>query len=288
MQNGDREEVSLNQKQISTIGRAVDPAYPTNKAILILTLLGAAAGIGSQLGAGMSLRAAAGWGLGAGMSVFLAWALTRELDPDHEYAAFASAALAFGGIFLWGLPDLGVIFWSLLLIRVVNHTTGHSATGLDTLGVIGISSWLSYRGNPGIGVVTTLALLGDAVLPGGKERQRYLAGLNALVVLLILFLAGGGGPRSEFSWAAMGISLAGAALFGWVVGASSSIKSRGDLTGEFLLPDRVQGGQLLALVIALELAGWLGWQGMLAVLPLWAAVGGILAARIYLSLRAAR
>ncbi|MDZ7843306.1 MAG: hypothetical protein U5K99_00660 [Anaerolineales bacterium] len=278
----------MNQKKISTIGRAVDPAYPTNQAILILTLLGTAAGTGFQLGAGMSLRAAAGWGLGAGLSVFLAWALTRELDPDHEYAAFASAVLAFGAVFFWGLPDLGVIFWSLLLIRVVNHTTGLSATGLDTLGVIGISSWLSYRGNPGIGVVATLALLGDAVLPGGKKRQSYLAGMNALIVLLTLFLGVGRGVGVEFSWAAMGISLAGAALFGWVVGDSSSIKSTGDQTGEVLLPARVQGGQLLALVIVLEMTGWLGWQGMLAVLPLWAAVGGILAARVYLSLRAAR
>lgn len=278
----------MNQNQISTIGRAVDLAYPTNKAILILTLIGAAAGIGFQLGAGMSLRAAAGWGLGAGLSVFLAWALTRELDPDLEYAAFAAAALAFGGVFLWGLPDLGVIFWSLLLIRMVNHSTGLSATGLDTLGVIGLSSWLSYRGNPGIGVVTTLALFGDAFLPGGKKRQSYLAGLNTLIVLLILFLFGGRGQGAEFSWAAMWISLAGAALFGWVVGGGSTIKSRGDQTGEVLLPARVQGGQLLALMIALELTGWLGWQGMLAVLPLWAAVGGILAARVYLSLRAAR
>ena len=49
----------------------------------------------------------------------------------------------------------------------------------------------------------------------------------------------------------------------------------GDATGKVLKPRRVQAAQVLALLTALLFAWWDGASGVMAVLPLWAAMVGV-------------
>ena len=109
---------------VTTLGRPVDPRYPTNLAVVVLSPVVVVAGTIYRLVSGYALLEGVLWGIGAGLAVFLAWALGRELDPDHDLSAFVGAGLTVFGLLLTGLPSLLVLFWLLLALRVVNRSTG--------------------------------------------------------------------------------------------------------------------------------------------------------------------
>lgn len=265
------------QPRLTTIGRALDPDYPTNRLILILTAVGAAAGLGWGLFAGWTVIEAGLLGARSGLALFLSWALTREMDPDREWAAFAAVGFTGMGLLILGVPDLTVVFWALLLLRVVNHTTGLSATLLDTLGLVGLGAWLSWQGNWGLGFVTALSLWADAYLQDGKRRQAVLGGVSLLTAGAAYFLGGRPAPLPGFAWGPAALAGGLAALYGPVIAAAREVESSCDQTGKGMLPRRIQAGQLFGLLIGLELALWYGRQGIAAVLPLWGAAAGSLA-----------
>jgi hypothetical protein len=64
-------------------------------------------------------------------------------------------------------------------------------------------------------------------------------------------------------------------LFLVVIVTSREVRAVGDATGEPLKPRRVQAAQILALLTALLSAWWVGASGMVALLPLWAAMLGV-------------
>ena len=93
--------------RITTIGRPIDLRYPTNRAIALLTLAVTAGGALARLLGGEPVGAGASWGLSAGLTLFLGWALGRELDPAHDLSAFVGAGLALAGVLAWGPGGLG-------------------------------------------------------------------------------------------------------------------------------------------------------------------------------------
>ena len=111
-------------KRLSSVTRSIDLAYPTNRAIVIITLLFLLGTAGLQLILGKDISSASDSGLRAGASVFLAWAFARELDPDNELSAFVAAFLGCAGFLLFPSPFLLALFLELLLIRIVNRSTG--------------------------------------------------------------------------------------------------------------------------------------------------------------------
>jgi hypothetical protein len=259
---------------LTTAGRPVDLSYPTNRAIAVasfLVMVGAA--LVQRLLDANWIRSVM-WGAQAGLSVFLAWALCRELDPDHDFSAFVAAGLAVGGLLLWGLPDLTVLLWLILVLRVVNRTMGLPAGILDSLTTLGLGIWLSLEGNWAYGVVTALAFLLDSQLPIRTPRQLVFAVLGALGTTTAAVLL------EDFSWDG-GLSVWGVLV---AVGASASfvpviiesrdIISMGDGTGEPLKPVRVQAAQVIALVVGLETSFLSGIPALGSLMPLWAGVFG--------------
>ena len=260
--------------KITSIGRPVDFNYPTNRAIGILSIVVLVATTLLQLFAGKDLFVAWFWGVGAGLTVFLAWALGRELDPDHDLSAFAAAGLAVIGLFVFGLANLGRLFWLLLAVRVVNRTTGLPATITDSLAVAGLGGWLVFNGNWGFGVLTVVAFLLDNQLAPPHRQQIIFAGLSALSTLAIVILQGPLWPEAGFSWGAGAIALGISAVFIPVILGSSSLKGVEDESGEGLKPVRVQAGQALALSAGIEIALWSGTLGFKSMMPLWTTVVG--------------
>lgn len=225
------------------IGRAVDPRYPTNLAIILL-MLAVAAGCGVA-------AADAGAGARAALDVFFAWALCRELDPDHDLSAFLAAALVLLGLAA-AAPASVHLFWLLLVVRVVNRTTGLSATLIDSALVV----FLGVRS--GYGLFTALAFALDALLRHGRKRQWLFA---AAALLL--------SPWQSLRWAQtdLVVPLCLALLFLPVVHASARLASLDDASAQPVDPARVRCGQLLAL--AFGLFSGVEWQQQL---PLWTAV----------------
>ena len=260
--------------RITSIGRSIDVNYPTNRAISIWALVVVVAGTILQVLSGEGWIPGGLWGVTAGLAVFLAWVTCRELDPDHALSAFVAAGLATLGLFLRDLPQLGAILWLVVVVRVVNRTVGLPATVLDSLGVLGLGIWFSYRGNWGYGAVTVIALLLDSQLPDPQRRQLVLAGVGAIAVGLVAVLEGttwrSGGAAVWPGLLALGMC----ALFAPVLVAARSVESVGDETGERLSGVRVQAGQAIALLAGVQVALWSGEPGLVAMMPLWAAVLG--------------
>jgi hypothetical protein len=260
---------------LSAIGRSIDPRYPTNVAIFLLALAVGAGGTLAQWLAGGTWLDSLLWGAGAGFSVAIAWALGRELDPDHDLSAFLGAGLALLGLFFFELPGLLGLVWAMLLLRVVNRTGGLPARVTDSLALLGLGSWMAWQGSWALGIWTALAFALDAWLPPPERRQLPFAGFALLAAFVSLALGSGLPAEEPGPWPLWAAALGTSALFLLLVVRSRTVQSVGDATGELLHPRRVQAAQGLGLLVGLQAVWWGGVEGLAAWHPLWAALLGV-------------
>jgi len=246
---------------VTAIGRPVDPRYPTNLAIAIVTLLVTVAGAAWRWLEGAALLDGAAWGIGAGLAVFLAWALARELDPDHDMSAFVGAGLVLVALPFLGLPQLLPLFWMMLAVRIVNRTVGLPARPLDSLAVLGLGLWLTWQEGWIYGLATSAALFLDGWLEPRLRRHLLLSGV-LLAATVVLALLGHAAPHGEWDSELLRfvVYLTGL-MFLIAIETLDEVQAKCDVTGEPPRPARVRAAQMLALITAL--------------LPLWAAMLGV-------------
>lgn len=261
-------------ERLSSITRSIDLNYPTNRIIVEITLLFLLGTAGFQLILGKAISSALYSGLIAGASVFLAWAFARELDPDNELSAFFAAFLGCAGFLFFPSPFLLALFLEILLIRIVNRSTGLPSKTSDSIAVLLLSGWISSQGNWIFGLFTALAFFLDSFLPE-PNRQNRIFGVIAFIVSLLAFIRTPG-KESILLNAELGLFiLAAVLLFIPQVLSSRKIKSRGDLTGIPLDSLRMQAAQLTAMLSAGLSAVLGGVAGAESLMPLWGAILGI-------------
>ncbi len=161
-----------------TIGRKIDPRYKTNLWILLIT---AGVLVGSLLWTG-------DWGTSLVFAVgfFLSWAIARELDPLHEYSAFVAGIFYLLMGFGFESVELGVLFFVLLLLRVISKTTGKEPTAFDLAGILGLSLYLIVTQSNGIyGIIFIIPMIMG--LRKNKKNRVFLI----FLILGILISAGG-------------------------------------------------------------------------------------------------
>jgi hypothetical protein len=266
----------MKMQDVTALGRPLDPNYATNRAIALLAgLVVVGSGLARLWLAGDGLLEAALWGIGAGLAVFLAWALGRELDPDHDLSAFAGAGLTTMGLFFLPRPGLLALFWMLPAVRVVNRTTGLPARLLDSLLLLGLGAWLTWQQGWVYGLATAGAFLLDARLAPRLARQLFFAAVSAAAALVLPLLNGQGFQAERLTAPLFAATAAVAALMVVVIGTTRALEATGDETGEPLNPVRVRAGQALAAGTALLVAWWQGQAGIEALMPLWAALLGV-------------
>jgi hypothetical protein len=259
--------------RITALVRPIDPSYPTNLAIGLLTLAVAVGGMVVRLSLGATPTESRLWGLSVAMTVFLAWAFGRELDPDHHLSAFVGVALALIVAIVWGMGGLGMSFWLLLAMRIVNRTPGRPATVLDLLGVVGLGAWQTYGGWWGAGIMTSVAVALDGWLRPGRPWGWAFTAL-ALVAGGAALALGEGTIGEPLIWWAGGLALALVAPLIPVYWGSGDLVSVGDATGEPLSPTRVRAAQLVASLAGVLGALGAGAAGLKVFLPFWAAAVG--------------
>jgi len=269
----------LRIQDITALGRPIDPSYPTNRAIAILTLVVAVAGTAWRLLSGGALLESVLWGIGGGFGLFLTWALGRELDPDNDLSAFVGAGLALIALLLFDMPSFLMVLWLLLVLRSLNRTCGSPARPLDSLGILSLGAWLTWQGYWVLGLVTVVAFLLDGLLSPPLRTQLYAAGLALAVTVILFILNGTTAVESGLAGPVLISTALIAVLFLLVIATSGETQTVGDsaagTVGAPLNPRRVQAAQILALATAL-LAAWLaGLSGMVDLLPLWAAMAGV-------------
>lgn len=261
-------------KRLSSVARSVDLSYPTNRAIVIITLLFFLGTAGFQLILGREISSASASGLKAGASVFLAWAFARELDPDNEFSAFVAAFLGCAGFLLFPSPFLLALLLELLLIRIINRSTGLPAKTFDSFAILLLSGWISFQREWIFALFTALAFFLDSSLPKPNRRNRIFGGI-AFMVSLIAFMRTAGNESILMNTQLGLFALAATLLFIQQTLRSRKIKSRGDLTGIPLDPLRIQAAQLTALLNAILFTALKGWAGIESFMPLWVAVLGV-------------
>ncbi len=260
---------------IISLGRPLDPQYSTNRAIVILTVVIGLTGGTWQLFSGSGLVNSAVWAVQAAGGVFLAWALSRELDPDNDLSAFVSSGLAIASLFVISAPSLLALFWCLWMLRILNRTTGLPATVLDGLILLGVGGWLGWQSNGVYLAMTGLVFILDGVLKPANRKLLALAGATAIVggVLALAFQVPLGeiDPRgvSTIPWLAITI------VFIPVIGSTRQLESTCDFTNEPLNPTRLRVAQGMALLTAVLITLFTGSEGALSLLPLWMAFLGV-------------
>ncbi|HEX6386803.1 MAG TPA: hypothetical protein VF177_19220 [Anaerolineae bacterium] len=266
-------------KDVSAIMRVLDPRYPTNLAIIVLSVVvGAAALLYRLLVVGAGLWDSLLWSLAAGLTVGLTWALSRELDPDHDLSAFVAAVLAIAGLIIFGLPGIVIHFWLLVLARIVIRPVGFTARLLDSLALLILGGWLAWGSNWIVGLMTAVAFLLDARLSNPLRRQLYFAGAALLITIVFVAINGGSRPADNTSFLIVVLLIS--LLFVWVIVRSGKVEQRTDATRQPMDARRVRAAQLVSLLTALLMAWWYGNAGVVQLIPLWASFLGIALFRI--------
>ncbi len=239
--------------QYTSIARPVDPSYPTNRAVLILSPLAAAAsaalhwlGIGQPISTGSAAVAGA-------LIVFASWALARELAPDDNPGAFVSVALAFAAHVLLGATSVLLLFLTLFLVRIVNRSTGLAARPWDTIGVVAFAAWATFSlEQPLLGAVGAVAFVFDAVLAAGRRYQLIAAAACAAASVYAGVRIGFAGVDVSLQ---PGVAIAVPAIFFCyliLVAMTRRVESKGDTSEERLSVSRVRAGMLVGGLVAAQ------------------------------------
>ena len=264
--------------RVTSIGRPLEPKYPTNKAILILMPVAALiAGVVTLVGLGESTAGA----LEALVIVFACWALGRELVPDDNAAAFVGTALAFVFLWWWPSPSLLLLFTALALSRIVNRSTGLTARAGDSVIVTALVIWTMVSlQNPLAGVAAALALVLDSRLADPNRRQWLFAAACLAAVVIHVWLIGSANLEVMFQLGPRYVITAVTLLAFFVLSLSlSSVSSVGDIGGRALNPARVRGGMLVVWLLSLE-TGLQGPGAIQAAMPMVAVMAGVVLTRL--------
>lgn len=259
--------------RFSAVARPVEPRYSTNLAVLIIMGVALVALSVTSLIRGAAPDDALLGGLLGALLLFFTWALTRELAPDDNAAAFVALVPVTIVVLLGVEPLFFEPMLVLLLARLVNRTVGPPATTSDRI-VMLVFLLAVGRGSQGLslGLAAVAAFGLDAMLPTTPPRGWLWAGLAAVVAGVAMAI---GQPEIALgdpgSWTIGAWVVAG--LFAVVIATQPAPRSECDASPHApLRRDRVQGGMVVALVAisAASLAGdasvqsWaVGWSACL-------------------------
>ena len=260
--------------RFTSMGRPIDPAYLSNRALLVVLPLLA------LLSAGLAaVHAIDGGPLSAAISGaltgFAAWALTRELAPDYDSAAFVALTFAWVGNVLFGVHLVLLVFVALVLVRMVNRSTGLPLRPFDTLSVFGFCAWAAHSmQQPLILLVASAAFALDATLKA-PLRHHYVAAAACLAILVWMLLGETvliADDLTVWDWMPMVVTAIGIAL---AMKLSPAPVSYCDTSPERLDPVRVNAGLAVGYLTAVQALATNGRSAWLET-PIWLCIVAVL------------
>ncbi|WP_292485864.1 hypothetical protein [Methanohalobium sp.] len=265
----------------SGVVRSIDPTNPQNFAILILVIAAIITGVAVYTLNNYSLYDSFLQATKSGISVFLSWALARELDPDNELSALFSAGTIF--IFISSLithsPDIIVLVWILLIMRVINRTSGRYAGVLDLLVVMGLGIWLTYHGGLVFILITSLVFFLDGSMDSPNKNNRYFTIISLIISAVIIIFNGNVVLKTPATLNILVILIV-SLLFLLHIFTISGICSFDDLNIKRLDFKRIRISQLVVLFTGVSVLIFGDDYSINSILPLWTAISGILIYRL--------
>ncbi len=229
----------------SHLTRSLDPGNRWNEVILGLTGLAFVIGVALML----TLDRPPTFPVAASGAVFLSWALTRELDPDHQAGAVL-AALVGGAWALFGMPTAILPFVGLLMVtRLLVETTGRRplATDLAVLVILaGLISITSLGWVMGCGLA--VAIYFDDRMAPARSRQGLLASIGAAVAATVVVKITAALPATPAASLSPALIVAAGSLAIVAVARApiAPISFADSRTKTFLRSDRLHAGRAVA------------------------------------------
>jgi hypothetical protein len=256
--------------RISSIYRSVLPWHPaTAWALTASTIVLVGAGVSHGIDAGTR----------GALTVFLAWAIVRELAPRR----FLASALAPFAAVAFAIPantDVLSCVGVLLAARIAARSTGAAPTLLDCLLLVPLAAWLATRPE-GLPVALVLAAVTFIDEPVARVRG---AGV-AMLVAALLVGSTEGTLTVRFAWED-GYALGTQLLFALLAASSillvawplpRRLRVRDDRDRAHLRGTRIRAARVVVVAALLAQLAWTGSDGVLA---LSAACAAIVAAAI--------
>lgn len=216
------------------------------------------------------------WAFRVLVGVFLAWAISRELDPDEPASAVVAPLVVLPFLIL-GPPSIAGVGAGLIAARVLVRTTGLSPSWFDGVLLVGGAAYLGARPEnwPILGALIVAVLADRLLYPSGPDRSIVTGGLMS-VAAVIGAIAWANAPAWESptvgEWIGAAIALGGIAAAIVMVRPPTS---RGDYRKEQLTEGRILGARVMTgLVLILGLL-YPGGPTVPALSPLWAGVVAI-------------
>ena len=273
----------------TSIGRTLDPTNPTNALIMILAVLGGlVSGAAALLLNGHPLNEAFWAGIWTGATTFVAWVLTREIDPDYPYSAFVAAGLALAGSLWAGAPGLPLLLIITLIItlRLINRVVGPPFHWIDSFALLALAVLLAAQGQGLAAVAVGAAFAIDALMRPALRRHLVFAVAAAGAGLIAL--AGNPPAVARPEGMASNVLFAIVLAFGFLLMTTHHIRSAADVPGYTLSVARVQAAMVWLLVVAVLAAFTTSADALLGFLPVWTALAGAALYRaVALALKAA-
>jgi hypothetical protein len=264
----------LSVTRFTSIGRTLDPRTPTNALIMGLTALGGLISGALALLQGGDFGAAAVAGFWTGAAVFIAWVLTREIDPDYPYSAFLSAGLALVASLLLGAPALTllVLIAIIITLRLITRVVGPPFHWFDSIVLLAVALLLAWSGHGLSAILVGVAFALDGLMLPPLRRHLVFAvlAIGAGVLALIADPVAVARPDGAASNVLFVIVLA----FGFLLITTQHITSPCDVPGYTLSAARVQAAMVWLLAVAVILGFTEGVAALTGFLPIWAALAG--------------
>ena len=271
-------KAAANKIRLSTIGRPIDLHDRTNRTIVLVATGALLSGAILSLIQGDAWGNAVIQGLTWGSSVFLAWALGRETDPDRWYSAFFAAAGALSGVIWLGPPSFLFLLWFLLAMRYINRSTGSPPGVLDFVALYGIKLWLGFTAHWTIPLLTFPTVFFADIQRFPKAVRIGLPFALPAAAVLLGFTRGWHFVTPEWGWLEiLGLTAIVLALVP-VIASYRHVRSVDDRADMPLKSHRVQWA-LRWVVVAAMILTLTGAATIQELGPVWAALAGTILGR---------
>ncbi len=261
------------------LGRPIDLRYPSNRFIVAVAV------ISSIVAYTFADVEPVGAAITVGGSAFLAWAITREIDPDRTLSAAiagpGAAALGWWAHIQSTPISLGTVYLVLISVRVIIRSTGRPPTGLDLGLHLAIVAWLSTGPHAWLAaLVLAVAIVRDTRLPDPAPGVNLWWGAGIGVVATLV----AGVASAQADWAipdATGAALLVAGVIGTaVIVRPQPVTSTSDADRRPLDPGRLSMARFTAGSGAVLVALVGGASGIWAVAPAFVAVAATAVVRL--------
>lgn len=214
-------------------------------------------------------------GLLSAIGVFLAWAIGRELDPDHPATARWAGLLALLYVGVLGPPSLLASATVLVMGRILVRTTGLAPRGLDLVVLVigGVLSAHTLAGATAALVLATALVVDLQMEDPAPTGPMAAAAVDILIGgAIVLFVAD---PQPWAQPTTTELLVAAPLVLALYPGPRARLRSVGDVTGAPLDVRRLAMARRLA-IVAVPAAVLVGGQDEVARLtPVVAAVVGL-------------